>query len=113
VQLIEQVPCEQAACPFSVPHELRHVPQLWALAKSASQPLLVSPSQSALFIAHLSGVHSPPLQVRPAAQVELQPPQFLGSLASFASQPLLGSPSQSAVPVRHPPASTLSDTAKC
>src|SRR5258706_15780071 len=111
LQLIEQLPDAQLAWPFSELHAFRHIPQLATLARSASQPLPGSPSQSALFVGQVSALHSPPPQARPAAQVELQAPQFFASVASLASQPLLALPSQSAVPVAQAPlASGLSVT---
>jgi hypothetical protein len=96
-QVGTQVPAAQAVVPWALVQALPHTPQFSGFALvSASQPLLLSRSQSPLPASHaksqIPAMHTarvPPSHCRP------QTPQWLALLRVSASQPLIGLPSQS------------------
>lgn len=101
LQVIEQVPEEQRGVAWGpATHGRRHAPQLAvSVLRSASQPLVVLPSQSPRPPAQVE-VQTPRVHV-PIPQERPQAPQFALLVSVFTSQPLAGFRSQSAKPGAH------------
>ena len=100
LQLMPQVAALHVALPPFALHCVVHAPHVSGFDKSASQPFLGLPSQSAKPAAHLLIAHSWCWQLAVAlvsAHAEPHAPQ-LSSVLRSVSQPSLGSPLQSAKP---------------
>src|SRR6185503_7782227 len=96
-----QVPLEQAGLPLMSLQILLQTPQVSALPRFDSQPLVACKSQSANPAGQEMVEQLPPLQ-NPGEQSVRQLPQWVALVPRLVSQPLAAFPSQSARPGAQP-----------